>query len=412
MLLNKFKKNKYSVLVLVLTAFVVFELIYLFGDSRNTIQSANGAQLVSYAQMIVEICSQERYHPACYDKEIPKLMDKISMEDAFKVTKIVQSIDNTYPYCHVLGHELSAREVAKDPSKWKDVLTRCPPGACSNGCLHGGLQERLRGAETYTQEQIEEVKQDLADICEKRGEWNPTGLEQASCYHAVGHLAMYLTSADLSKSGEICRFSAVKDDGRNYLQTCYDGNFMQIFQPLEPEDYELIAGKEIKKEKLESFCNGYDGQQRISCWHEGWPLYINEIRKPEGLIKYCNNPILSTEEARNQCFLSLFYVIVVQLDFDLDRLQEYCSALPGNRMDQCFANTASRLIETDYGNIGFVSKYCTRAPTETGKSACYNELIFYSTFNFHAGSKEFYDLCNSLPGEWKDRCLNGANTGG
>lgn len=410
--LTDIKKEKSSIVIAILFLLVLFELFYLLGKKETTIRSASGSELLSYAEEILDKCKDERYHPACYDKEIPKLMDSISMEDAFKVTKIVQSRDNTYPYCHVLGHELSAREVSKDPSKWKDVLTRCPPGACSNGCLHGGLQERFRGAETYTDEQIEEVKKDLADICEKRGKWNPTGLEQASCYHAVGHLAMYLTSADLNRSGEICRFSAVKSDGRNYLQTCYDGNFMQMFQPLEPEDYELIAGKEIKKEQSETFCSGYDGQQRISCWHEGWPLYIDEIKKPEGLMKYCNNSILASEEAKNQCFLSLFYVIVVQLDFDLDRLENYCGALPEYRMSQCFANTASRLIETDYGNTSFVADYCARAPSENSRSACYNELIFYSTFNFHAGSKEFYDLCNSLPQGFKERCLSGANTSG
>lgn len=401
-----FNNNTYSFALLLFVIILLIELWVLFGGSFSYLtQKYNSSVLEKYAESVVETCSEERYHPSCYDREIPKLMDKISMEDAFKVTKIVQDQDSSYPYCHVLGHELSAREVAKDPSKWKEVITRCPPGECSNGCLHGGLQERFRGAETYTDEQIEEVKDDLSNICEKRDSWNPTGLEQASCYHAVGHLTMYLTSADIDKSIKICKSSAIKTDGRNFIQTCTDGVFMQIFQPLEPEDFELIKGKEIKKRDLESFCRKYTGQDRISCWHEGWPLYRAEITTPNGLMKFCNNPILATKEAKDQCFYGLFYVVTSQFNFDLTKIHDFCSALPQDRMNQCFGNTASRMIETDYRNIDMATKYCLSAPEES-KPFCYGELIKYSTFNFHKGSKEFYELCNILPETWKDRCLS------
>ncbi|MFZ2522240.1 MAG: hypothetical protein WAX44_00035 [Minisyncoccia bacterium] len=413
MIKNKLKNQYFVIITFSILLVILIELIILLPRPDFKKSDENIATLIKYAEEIITKCDSETYHPTCYDREVPKLMDKISMEEAFKVTAIIQSKDSTYPYCHVLGHELSAREVGKDPSKWKDVLTRCPAGQCSNGCLHGGLQERFRGTVTYSEEQIEEVKKDLADICEKRGDWNPTGLEQASCYHAVGHLSMYLTSADLIKSGKICDYAAVKSDGRNYLDTCYDGNFMQIFQPLEDEDKDLIAGKEVRRDELETFCKKFGGEQRVSCWHEGWPLYSKEIVTPNGLIDYCTNPILATDADKDQCFLGLFYVITVQLRFDIPRITEFCSSLPGLRMDQCFANTASRLIETDYNNLSFVTDYCASAPTESSRTRCYNELIFYSTFNFHSGSKEFYSLCNSLPGEWKGRCLGGAkNTSG
>lgn len=406
-----YKDFKYGIIISLLLVAVLLELFSLIKPEKIELKKINITDskiLNQYADNIIGICAKGSDRPSCYDQEIPKLMDNLSMEDTFRVTGIIQSKDQGYPYCHVLGHELSAREVAKDPSKWKEVITKCPAGFCSNGCLHGGLQERYRGVDAYNEEQLKEVVEDLSDICEKRGSWNPTGLEQASCYHAVGHLAMYLAFADLDKSGDICRKVAVKDDGRNFLKTCYDGNFMQLFQPLESEDKELIAGKEVGKNDLESFCFKFSLDQRESCWHEGWPLYIQEILTPQGLVNYCNNPILTSEAHRNRCFLSLFYVIPVQLRFDISKIKNYCSGLEGNIMDQCFANTASRLIETDYRNIGLSSNYCSQAPTETARNACYNELIFYSTFNFHPRSKEFYDLCNTLPANFKERCLSGA----
>ncbi|MEZ4200780.1 MAG: hypothetical protein R3B69_04370 [Candidatus Paceibacterota bacterium] len=91
------------------------------------------------------MCNRLRTGPKCYDEEIPKLMDAgMSMEDAFAVTATIQDLDPSYQYCHVLGHELSAKETAKDPSRWKDVVARSPLGMCSNGGVHGAFQERFR----------------------------------------------------------------------------------------------------------------------------------------------------------------------------------------------------------------------------------------------------------------------------
>ena len=117
------------------------------------------------AGAIMEICKDESYRPACYDNEIPKVMDRgISLEDSFKVTAIIQEKDSSYWYCHVLGHNVSAKEAAKDISKWNEVVARCPQGVCSNGCLHGAFQERFRGEEV-SEEVLEELIPEIKEIC-------------------------------------------------------------------------------------------------------------------------------------------------------------------------------------------------------------------------------------------------------
>jgi hypothetical protein len=208
-------------------------------NSAVTAKPVSSSQISELAKQMVDRCKTSKFTQTCYDKEIPKLMDNptnLSMENAFAVTRIVQDIDKSFPYCHVLGHELSAKEVNKDPSKWKDVVSRCPSGTCSNGCIHGGFQEKFR-AESLTDAQVQQVLPDLKTICEDRDNWHPTGLEQASCYHALGHLTMYLTRADTTKSSSLCNTIAQKSDGRDFRHLCYDGVFMQIYQPLEPEDF-------------------------------------------------------------------------------------------------------------------------------------------------------------------------------
>ncbi len=367
---------------------------------------ASEAQLHSYADKVLETCQKSNYKQVCYDKEIPQLMNYITMEEAFQVTRYVQDQDRSYNYCHVLGHELSAREVRKSPDKWKEVVSRCPSGVCSNGCIHGGFQEKFR-AESLTDSQIRDIMPDLQSICEKRDNWNPTGLEQASCYHALGHLTMYLTDGEIDKAVELCKEIAIKNDGRNYVHLCNDGSFMQIFQPLEPEDFELVAGKVPKKEELKTFCSQFDPLQRTSCWSEGWPLYRNELMAgPDGLVSFCSQ---AEPENVEQCFESLVYVLTVQFGFDPNKMYDYCAGLPMERRGRCFAGVASRLIETDYRNIDSAVDLCQRAAKLDPDDQCFGELLFYSDYNFHKGSTEQTHLCNTMPEPWKGKCLSSKN---
>ena len=362
----------------------------------NKIRVTENEKYQRYADQILKLCGDKNYRPACYDEEIPKLMDSISMEDAFKVTKLVQKQDSEYLYCHVLAHNLSAQEVAKNPDNWKDVVIRCPSGTCSNGCIHGGFQERFR-AESFSAEQIEVLVPDLKILCEPRGLWKPTGLEQGSCYHALGHLTMYLTAADIDTSLKLCDRVALP-----FLQLCYDGAFMQIFQPLEPEDFALIAGKEVKKEKLKDFCSNFKGKQKSSCWSEGWPLFRPELLKPAGLVAFCS---LDNTPEPERCISTLIYVLSAQFHLDADKIVNYCSDLPEVWQGRCFANAATRMIETDYSLAERAVSVCNAPSRLEVKNECFRELLIFSTYNYHPKSEGFYTLCESLPGDWQTKCL-------
>lgn len=394
---KKFLKNGRRLLPLVVGAVLLGSVLLVQPGSVS---------LNAYADQVVKKCANESYRNSCYDREIPKLMSQISMEDAFQVTALVQTKDPTYQYCHILGHELSAQEVRKDPSKWKEVVSRCPSGLCSNGCIHGGFQERFR-ADHLDDNQITAIKPDLETICEKRSNWNPTGLEQASCYHALGHLTMYMTSADTKKSLTLCNEIALKQDGRDYTQLCYDGVFMQIFQPLEPEDFALVHGKQPTAAQVPDFCGSYTGAQKGSCYSEAWPLFRDQIETPTGLTSYCAH---EDADQIDRCYAALEYVVTAQFNFDQAKIQSFCSGLPSDRSGTCFANAASRLIETDYRNIDHSVAVCQAGSPYDPNADCFRELVRYSTYNFHAGSDEFKKLCTSLPEPWKSSCLAGGKS--
>jgi hypothetical protein len=381
-------------LIIALCGLIIGELIYL-----STERSLN---IEGLAMSIVSDCDGASYRPTCYEEKVPRLMDDISMEDAFKVTYVVQELDPTYKYCHVLGHKLSANETAKDPDMWQEVVQRCPPGVCSNGCIHGAFQERFR-TETLTKEQIESYSPQFMSVCEKREGFNPTKLEQATCYHALGHLLMYVTSADIDQSLYFCDQYVGKPKSASLGQICYDGAFMQIYQPLEPDDFALIEGKEIDKSEMKPFCDRFSGKARGSCWSEGWPLYKEEITKPNGVEKFCSY-LPATERAR--CFESVVYVMISQLAFDTEKIENFCGTMNVSGRSPCFANAASRFIETDYRNAAAAVAICEISKKYEGEKNCYEELLKYSTYNFHPQSEAFRAYCSAMPEPWKSKCLN------
>lgn len=390
-----------TVVVIVVGMIIVSELVWILSTSPWVVRVNKNDLLTNLAVSIEQSCASETYRSACYDKTIPQMTKAVSMEDAFAVTKLVQEADTSYQYCHVSAHALSARETKKAPSRWKDVVTRCPSGVCSNGCIHGAFQERFR-TETMTDAQISSIKSEFINVCEPRGSWNPTGMERASCYHAMGHLFMYITNADAVKSNTLCEEIANKGNSGDFRRVCYDGNFMQIFQPLEPEDFALVKGKQPTKNGLSAYCGRYVGDQKASCLSEGWPLFLDDLRDPSGLVAFCS---LQDSDKKKGCYNAILYALVVQLHFDEGKIYSYCLGLSGLARDRCIASYATRLIETDWNNIDRSVHWCKRMEPHDSSSACYKELVEYSTFNFHPNSTQYYRLCNGLPEAWQAECL-------
>lgn len=401
----QFSLHRYTTLALAVAVLLVLGG-YLFGERAVTLVDAIGEpNLAQYADEVVAACANEEYKPSCYDEEIPRLMDELTMEEAFAVTRIVQDRDQSYYYCHVLGHNISAREASKDLSQWTDVIGRCPLGMCSNGCLHGTFQERFRDAEELSREKVQDTLPQLRSICEDSDSRTFTGLERASCFHALGHLSMYITAADITRATDLC--DAMTAQGRlGFRDVCYDGAFMQIFQPLEPEDFALIEDIEPQTpQEATRFCEQFTGSRYSSCHRESWPHFREELEaSAQGIVDFCTRARTPMNEDR--CYLGMLYVLTPNLDFDVERVANYCSGMPDERKGICFGSAASRFVETDYRLAEDASALCARGTEYGAGDACYRELLFYSTYNYHPGSAEFVQLCEALPGEWQERCMN------
>lgn len=395
--------------------------------------SSPNVSLENYTAKVLEKCSQESSagdRRICYEKEVPKLMGDITLKDAFHITELIQDKDKEYAWCHNMGHQISEREYAKDPSQWKDVMAQCPIGTCSNGCLHGAIQAHFRTA-SVAGIQLKELISDLKTLCEERDNWRPTGLEQASCYHELGHFSLYLTNTNIQEAADICQIVGVKKDGRNFVRTCNEGIFMQVFEPREPEDfaliYKLIPNKNILPscEQLEGeakgacwatawggdarpFCANFEGETHSACMREAWIAYDKEvIQTAEGVLEYCSYSTEASE--KKKCYNTLFYSLMSMFEFDENRMKKLCENLPLEVKGQCFANTASRMVETDKDLVARAVSVCEDAAKFNLAEQCFRELLYYASFSLHPNTKELTQFCNHFPNTQQKKCLGGNN---
>lgn len=407
--LNRSKSFEFGlgriVFLIFVFSIVLFEAGALFFWGQRSV--VGGTSYEKYADEIIETCSGFDYRPTCYDKEIPKLTDTLSMEETFEVTRFVTQKDPGYLHCHVLAHYLSENETAKDPTKWKDVVARCPIAMCNNGCPHGALMQGFKNDSGFlTEEQIEEVKPDLEDVCEPRDGWRPAEEERAMCYHGLGHLNMYITDANIDKSLEICNQVGVKDDGRNYIQTCTAGVFMSVFQPLGPEDRALVDDIRPLKEEVSSFCDGYSGEAFNACMRESWPFFHQEVLEPHGLTNFCS--YTDDYQEQKKCYgtvMNMITVYYITNKDDLEGLSDFCSGLPEEWTGICFSNSARRLIQIDALYTDKALDVCLEAKNKGVGDECYDILVGFGAINFHVGSEEFIKYCSSFPSPLDKKCL-------
>ena len=388
---------------LCLLAFFVFIEGIELAEERD---SATSDQLEEYAQLMVKKCANEPYRPACYETEVPKLVSEVTSPEVFEVIRLIRNYDPEYLFCHVLAHELGEYEVSLDPDNWLDVVAMSPAdGLCSNGFAHGAIVTRFNDGK-LSPEEFEYALKDLSIACEPRDNWNPTELIQAICYHGVGHVLVHMTEADINASLDGCEEVALKGDGRDYRQLCIEGVYMQLFQPLEPEDYALIDQLENPptRENIETFCtvNSNTDEQFAACWREAWPIFYSELFDSDGVVGYCSK--LTGAKQKDQCFITAFTINGRFHLGDPDAMASLCNSLPQELQGQCLSRGANAFPEENQALIPEAIDMCSRGLLEEARNECYGFLARVASFNFHPGSVPFEEMCTLLPSEWEQTC--------
>jgi hypothetical protein len=302
----------------------------------------------------------------------------------------------------VLGHKIGERVVAEDPSAWVDAIPLNPPnGLCSNGFIHGVIGGRFR-AEVLSEEQITALLPDFTRACMPRPTWSPSNLDRAICYHGMGHLFDYITNADIPKALALCDKTTPTD----YRRVCVQGVFMQIYQPLEPDDFVLIEQMKDKPSTttVPTYCAQFskDSMAHGSCIEESWPYFRISIIAGPGVGTLCSWEPNVTE--KEQCYISMSSIIG---RFSLNTpgsATKACNLVPADAKEICFSFSAEAVLEESRTESRKAIELCQSAPADIVQQ-CISELIQRASFVFGSNKSEYEAFCEAVPATLKKQCV-------
>ena len=367
---------------------------------------ARTSPVESSARAILTACNQGTSdHSPCYESEVPQLYPKLSVAEIFDVVRQIRAEDSSYQFCHVLAHKIGERVVAEDPEKWVDAIPLNPPdGYCSNGFIHGVIGGRFR-AEVLDEKTLEKFLPDFKRACEPHDDWKPSDLDKAVCYHGMGHLYDFITNANLNRALSLCEQTTPDQ----FQRTCVEGVFMQIYQPLEPDDFALIAQMSVKptKNTVRQFCATFKNPEYVgACLRESWPMHEGMI-DGTGIADFCSGQ--PDAELEDRCYQSAFSIVGRLQLAKPDDAAHACSAAPANRQDLCYSVVADTILEEDRGDAKGAVAFCERSGSAFTDS-CLAYLIQTAQFNFGTNTKEYTNFCRALPDTMRARCSASAST--
>ena len=363
-----------------------------------------GAEEQAYAAELVATCVKESSADVCYEREVPRLFDLLDVEEVFDVIREIRETDPRYQFCHVLAHKVGEHAVAADPDAWLSLVPLNPvDGLCSNGFIHGVIVGRFRD-DVFDEAKMRETIPEFRRACEPQEGWNPSPLDQAICYHGMGHLFMFITDADYRRALDAC--AAIEDGpSGNFGRVCREGVFMQTYQPLEPDDFDLIEllPEKPERDNYRRICAQFERDtEEAACLREAWPLHRQEILDGSGLRVFCSG---HPEGYEDVCYDTVFAIIgrMSQSLDKSDQIKAACGGAPEERRGLCFGTVAVAFIEENRRATDHAAAVCDLAPAGA-RLPCHETLLERMRFVYGSDTDGMGALCAALPDEIRSRC--------
>lgn len=394
-------------ILLVLLGVAIIGASLFFGVRYYGEHFGGGIDATAYA--IVAACERTPGdHSPCYESEIPNLYPKFSVPQLFDIVREIRVLDPSYQFCHVLAHKIGNKVVAEDPNNWLDVIPLNPAdGLCSNGFIHGVFEGRF-GADVLDDATIGKFMPEFKEACEPHSGWQPSDLDRAICYHGMGHLADFITNANIPKALSICSKVAPSE----YQRVCVQGVFMQIYQPLEPDDYALIAQMKVKPSTttVQTYCARYssDPMAQGSCIEESWPLQQPHIADGTAVAKLCSwEP---NGEEKTDCYIAMSSIIGRMSLGVPQKAVAACNAFPESELAICFSYSAEAVLEENRNDARPAISLCGQAP-QSAVQQCVSQLVDHAQFMFGSNQGELNTFCAALPAEYRSECESSGGNG-
>lgn len=392
----RLKPTTYTIatLVLILAAILV-------GGGLYVLSADAGRDANARARAIVDECKKEGGDPAnCYERRVPELYPELSVPELFDIVRGLRLADPSYQFCHVLAHKIGERLVAENPDGWARYLALNPADSlCSNGFIHGVVGGRFR-SDVLDERTIESLIPDFSSACEPKEGWTPSDFDRATCYHGMGHLYDFITDADLSRAVTLCERTAPEPEQR----VCTQGVFMQIYQPLEPDDFELIKRMQVRPSTTttRAFCARYDDPMSVgSCRSESWPYFRDGILEGSGAQSFCADYPNATEE--DYCWGTISAIVGRMSLDDVEKAVRACTNFPVQRQDECFNGASQAVLEENRTDAQKAVAVCRRAPAGL-QDPCLSTLLSHARFLFGNNRDQFDSFCTALGPSYADSC--------
>jgi hypothetical protein len=189
------------------------------------------------------------------------------------------------------------------------------------------------------------------------------------------------------------------------MRVCREGVYMQIYQPLEPDDFELVAQLEVKptKDNYRKFCKTYSSrpEEEGACLREAWPLFRQGLLDGTEAARFCSGQPNSSEEA--SCYQSVSAIVGRMSLSSQSQAASACMKFPTGRQAECFSTTALTRLEEQQTNGEAAIALCNAAP-EGISEECLTTLATRSSFVFSKGSEERERFCALFPDTIQPRC--------
>jgi hypothetical protein len=172
--------------------------------------------------------------------------------------------------CHAIAHDLGQAAIAAAGGNVSKVLND-RDDVCGGGFTHG-VVEVVLGSSTHPEK-------DLLSICAPK--------QDGSCFHGVGHGAMFATGMNVRASLKLCDLVPTQ----LLAARCGEGVFMQRFTPNAAGAHmstSAAAGKPMALDQVQGMCDATRAPYSASCWFYSPTLWLTA--HPEdfiGALRWC-----------------------------------------------------------------------------------------------------------------------------
>lgn len=355
-------------LVLAIAAIVCFNIFFIitvYLALRPPKQTkATAVDYAAVAKSLAAGCSSNPDWRNCYGYRLAAMAKDHNLTYLTNTIYAIQKIDPKTQDCHILAHRAMNALVAKDPSKWQDLLDTVDPNACNYGFIHGILEARSQFDPSFVLN-----AKTIPSFCRMMVEHKPNsqGIDQ-TCAHIVGHLVLAQEYGNIPMAVSIC--NGIPE---SLQRECFGGLFMENYT----RDNLVIHGiakyvpwTDAYTKQQEDLCNKYSGMAGLGCWETISSLYTAKyFFQPDMIYASCQHA--STQEYINQCYDFSMPVLMYKPDAD----QAYYASLCNRFADQ---------------------------PGEFEK--CATTAVRSVVFAAKDAQKRAFDFCSSVPGNYKNLC--------